>query len=80
MSVSETGPADRSFAVTQSDTADLPHGNCRALYVGVTGDVKINDAFGNTVVFKAAPVGVLPVKASRVWDNGTDATDIVALY
>lgn len=75
----KTGPARGALAVTTSNTVDVPE--CRALYIGVTGDVKVNLP-GQTVgvVFKAVPVGILPVQATRVYATGTTATDIVALY
>jgi hypothetical protein len=68
-----------SAAVTPSDGADLAV-PARALYVGVAGDVKVNTIDGTSTVFKAAPVGVLPVQCSRVWSTGTAATNIVALW
>lgn len=82
-------PAGSAFAVTPSDTANLPNNNpaqgltCRGLYVGVSGDVAVTpagNADGTSVVFKAAPVGFLPVACKRVWATGTAATNIVALY
>ncbi len=72
------GPAVRCVAVTPSDSADLAYLS-RSLYIGVAGDVKITDSIGNTVVFKAAPVGILPVRAARVWATATTATNIIAL-
>lgn len=70
-----------AFAVTTSDTVDLPNGPCRSLYIGVAGDVTlIPSKSGQSVLFKAVPVGILPVQASRVLAAGTLATNIVALY
>lgn len=76
-----TGPAWDVSAVTPNDSTDLPDGPCRGLYIGTSGDVKLTPAAGSTaVVFVGVPVGVLPVAASRVYDTGTDADDILALY
>ena len=76
-------PARAAAAVTTSDSADLPGGVCKALYVGVTGDVAVtladNDD-GTSVTFKAHPVGYMLVQAKRVWATNTTATNIVALY
>ncbi len=73
-------PAKSAAAVTPNDSTDLGT-TCRALYIGVSGDVKVNMAgSGDDIVFKAAPVGMLPVRASRVHATGTTATDIVAVW
>lgn len=70
-----------AVAVTPHDTTLLPTGVTRALYIGVTGDVTVLMADGGTaVLFKAVPVGVLPVRVQRVNSTGTTATNIVALY
>lgn len=75
------GPAAAGFTVTPSDTGDLPNGPCRSIYVGVTGDVTmVPSKSGQSVLFKAVPVGILPVQCSRIYATGTTATNIVALY
>jgi len=72
-------PAEDFVAVTPSDSAALPW-RARALYIGVTGDVTVIAKDGSTaVLFKAAPVGVLPIRCSYVKSTGTTATNIVAL-
>ncbi len=81
-------PAQSGYAVTTSDSVALPNGPCRALYIGGTGDVSVlhNQVNANggfiqvTVVYKTAPVGILPVSCVRVNATGTTATSIVALY
>jgi hypothetical protein len=51
------------------------------LYIGVSGDVKIDSAGGETgIVLKAVAVGKLEVEATKVYATGTTATNIVALY
>jgi hypothetical protein len=73
------GPYTDFAAATKSDTADLPF-RCRALYIGVTGDVAVLAADNVTsVVFKAVPVGVLQVRTNRLMSTGTTATNVVAL-
>jgi hypothetical protein len=74
----DSGPATKATPVTPSDSTDLSY-PCRALYVGATGDVTavVN---GAAVLFKAVPVGILPVRVSRVNSTGTTATNIVALF
>jgi hypothetical protein len=66
-------------AVSPSDSTDLG-APASALYIGVAGDVTVTMAGGQTnVLFKAVPVGVLPVACTRVWATGTTASSIVAL-
>lgn len=54
--------------------------SCRALYIGGTGDVTVDTPHSTNVTFSAVPVGILPVQATKVYQTGTSATDIVALY
>ncbi len=72
-------PARMAVAVTPSDSATLSA--TRALYVGVTGDVTVVPFGGSaSVLFKAHPVGYMPVRVTKVMSTGTTATNIVALY
>lgn len=75
-----TNPADGASEVTPSDGSDLATA-ARALYVGGSGDVKIDTPNGDTVTFQDVVAGsLLPVRANRVYATGTTATNIVALY
>lgn len=76
----DTAPATFCVAITKSDATNFAAGECRGIYVGVTGDVVVVTSRGDTVTFKAVPVGVLPVRAVRVNSTNTTATDMVALY
>lgn len=63
--------------VTKSDTVANVF---TMLYVGVTGDVKITDQYGNVSTFVGVPAGqYIPVRTSLVWSAGTTATNIVGL-
>lgn len=67
-------------AVTPNDTTDLDR-TCSALYIGQTGDVKVNiENSGEAIIFKSVPVGFLPVRATRVYATGTTAQNILALW
>ena len=69
-----------AFAVTPHDTNDLTQ-ICRAIYVGVAGDLKVITARGDTVTFKTIVAGCIhPIAVKRVFSTGTTATNIVALY
>ena len=72
-------PASRAAGVTPNDSSDLST-SARALYIGGTGDVKVDTTGGDTVTFKAVPIGFMPVRVSRVHATGTTATEIIAVW
>lgn len=64
-------------AVTASDTADNIFAG---LYIGAAGDVTVVTAAGNTVLFKAVPVGtIIPINVIKVKSTGTASTSITGL-
>lgn len=66
------------IAITPADS-DLV-APVRALYIGGSGNIKINDTGGGAVTFYGVVAGtILPVMARRVWSTGTTATNIVGL-
>jgi hypothetical protein len=76
--MSSSDPASLVRAVTPSDTVEFSL--CRALYVGVGGNVTVLSD-GVPVTFLNVPTGlVLPVETTQVRATGTTATNIVALY
>ena len=76
-----TDPAIGAVEVTPSDDTDLSNRDCRALYVGTTGNVKVKLVTGENITFVNVPSGmILPVMVKRVFSTGTVASDIVALY
>lgn len=74
------GVYERALAVTPSDAATFP--TTRALYVGGQGgDLTVQMAEGNNVLFGAVPAGmVLPIGVTMVLNTGTTATEIMRLY
>jgi hypothetical protein len=73
------GSAVSAVAITPHDTNELsviP----RALWIGVSGDVKVTLRGDTTaVVFKSVPVGWLEVRPKLVWSTGTTATNILGV-
>lgn len=68
-------------AVPINLAADTP-ANFMALYVGTTGDIKVDTLGGSPgVIFKTVPVGMFPVAVSKVYStaNGTTAANLVGL-
>jgi hypothetical protein len=51
-----------------------------AIYVGVSGDLKVKMASGKVVTFTAAPAGFLPIQVTQVYSSDTTATNILALW
>ena len=73
-------PPANAFAITTSDTLALT-APVRAIYVGVSGDVKVDMVTGGTgIVFKAVPVGVFQIQAVKVYATLTTATNLIGLY
>lgn len=77
---SPTAPALMCYAITPSDTANLPH-LTKALYIGEGGDVVLRSAMGEAdVTFTNVPSGyILDVRALAVRATGTTAAAIVGL-
>lgn len=74
-------PAQSVVAVTPNDGTDLPGGICRAIYVGVSGDVSVAAANDSSpAVLKSLAVGWHPIAAKRIYSTNTTATNIVAAY
>ncbi len=73
-------PARNAESLTPNDGADLVN-TTRSIYIGAAGDVAVHMA-GTTspVIFRAVPIGVLPIRADRVLATGTTAADLIALW
>jgi hypothetical protein len=69
-------------SVTPSDSADLPQGVCRGIFIdGTAGSVAFIDALGNTVTINSFPAGQeIGARIRRILASGTTATTILALY
>jgi len=68
------------LAVTPHDTNDLTS-PADSLYVGATGDVKVDTQGGQTVTITTVPAGaILPIRVTRVYSSGTTATEIFQLW
>jgi hypothetical protein len=73
-------PAPDLLAVTGDNNKDLPF-TTRGLYVGTTGDVKIDTEMGTTVTLKNLAAGMVhPIAARRVYATGTTAADILGVF
>ena len=71
-------PAESATAVTPSDSTVISP--TRALYVGATGDVKVDMADGTTVTYANLAAGIIhPLSVTRVYSTDTTATSIIAV-
>lgn len=75
-----------SYAVTTSDTVDLPNGPCDALVCTGAGNISAQLVIGGTTVLATSTLStipantILPIQVSRVLATSTTATGIFALY
>jgi len=75
------GAARGARAVAPSDTVDLPGPSTGGLYVGTAGTLTVTMLNGDICAFVTTISGtVLPIMAKRVWNTGTGASNMVALY
>lgn len=66
-------PAIRHFAITASDTLDLPR-RPRALRVQTAGNLALRDENGTTITYAVTAGELLPLRVVRVMATGTTAT------
>ncbi len=67
-----------AFAITPNDSTDIK--TTRAIYVGGSGNLKVDMAYGTTVTFNNLTAGtILPVQVTRVYSTGTTATLLVGM-
>ena len=75
-SVSPTGPAMGAYAVTPSDTVDLPEA-IRAVTIGTAaGTLSFVGLDGVTYTTGPLPIGTYPLFAARIRNTGTTAAGL----
>ncbi|WP_127145090.1 spike base protein, RCAP_Rcc01079 family [Pelagibacterium montanilacus] len=75
----QSAPAGHAISLTPSDAVEIGQ-PVRGLYVGATGDLAVEMASGEAVIFAAVPAGsILPVRVRKVLATGTLASAIVGL-
>lgn len=68
------------YAVTPSDSTDLPNGPTKALFVTVGGNVNVQLDSDSTALLTLTAGEIYPIMVSRVKSTSTTATGIFALY
>lgn len=76
----DLSPAHGAVAVDVSSTDQVLAAGCRALYIGTTGHVVVDMPNATGITFSNVPVGVLNIQVTKVYNSGTTASTIVALY
>lgn len=73
------GCSPHAFVITPSDTEDLSSATTGGIWVGGTGgNVTVTTQAGDKVAYTSVPGGTyIRVIATRVWQNGTNASDLV---
>lgn len=80
LSADATVSARRAAVVTPSD-ATVYQEPTRALYIGGSGNLRVDMVSGGTVTFVGLMAGtILPIQVDRVYATSTTATNILALY
>lgn len=80
LSADATVSARRAAAITTSDTTEYEEPT-RAIYVGGSGNLRVDMVSGGTVTFTGLAAGtILPVQVTRVYAASTTATNLLALY
>lgn len=72
----QSAAAKDAFSITKSDVTVIA---CEALYIGVTGDVAVITVGNTTITFTNVPVGVLPIRCTKVLSTGTTASGIIGM-
>ena len=72
-------PGVFAAVIAPSDTVNLGSPT-RAIYVGsAAGDI-VAIVNGVAITFKSVPIGILPIKCTRVNLTGTTSTNLIALW
>ena len=72
----DPGPADDAYMITPSDSANLPT-QCRAIRVGVAGDVHVLTRIGQDRTLTLLDGEVFTCGVLKVFATGTTATDLL---
>lgn len=74
-----TSPGIDALPVAPNDTVPLAHVT-RALYVGVSGDVRVELLSGAVATFQSMQAGgIYPLRVSRVFATGTTASGLIGV-
>lgn len=78
LSANATVSAHGAVPITPSDSTLLP--TTRAVYVGTSGNIRVQTADGQDVTFSNVPAGIFPLQVEKVFATSTTASNLIALY
>ena len=67
------------LAITTGSDFPLPGSTCVGVYVGVGGDLDLEDQTGTSAVYKPGNDSIIPGKFTKMVDATTTATNMIAL-
>lgn len=71
-------------SVTPNDSVDLPNTSdkpVRAVWIGGSGNIRVNTSDGNDVTFVGCVAGsMIPISVTRIYSTNTTATSINVVY
>ena len=70
--------ATSGFAITPSDSVDLPGPTTAGIYVATAGTLTVTLSSG-AKISTTVPTGLAPLVATRVWSTGTAASGLTGL-
>jgi hypothetical protein len=74
-----SAPIEHAFAISPDNSNELSF-STRGIYVGVSGDLKVDLIGSGTVTFVGLAAGVIhPLRVKKVYATGTTATSIVGV-
>ena len=74
LSPGTTGGGSDNYSIYNAATTGC------VLYVGVAGNLKVQTSSGDIVTFTNMPIGFVPVQVIQVFESGTEASGIIALW
>ena len=77
----DVSSAKGGVAIDVSTADQTIIGACRGLYIGSSGDVKVDLVNSSSITFTGALAGtILTIQATKVYNSGTTASSIVAVF
>lgn len=79
--IGSSGQNAKSDTVNFTNPSNSSQPITAVIYVGGVGNVQVQTAQNETVVFNGLNAGtVIPLQVVRVWSTNTTATNLVAIY
>lgn len=72
----QSAAATDAFTITPSDVTVIA---AEVLYIGTTGNVAVVTVGGTTITFSNVPVGILPIRCTKVMSTNTTASNIIGM-